>query len=201
MNQAKQFNPIPWAVSIGIIVLCVAAAVSITGSCQPARFEFFQLMKTELGGCSRKDVMPSNKSLAQTSSSDPAVSEDNQDESNSIVNLDADVLTDSAENAPPEPLVPIDISQVKVGEVYYLTNKIHPNLFNAPLHGNKPRWGRVAPVIGALEADKVFSVTDKVSTFSGYKWLKIKAVSRASEQIEGWLPWGAKETPVIKSDS
>jgi hypothetical protein len=65
MNQPKQFNPVLWAVSVGIVFLCVAAAYSISLSCQPAKFEFFKLLKTELGGCSQSEVSPSNVPTTQ----------------------------------------------------------------------------------------------------------------------------------------
>ena len=222
-NKNSAFNPIPWALSIGILLLSGAAAYAMTQSCQPASFELLQFVKTEFGGCQRNDVMPAFNhqspsvplelalSAAKDENADPAITpteffDDRQakEQGNTEVVKPADLKADDFKPLDFKPVVlnPVDLKTVDfknivAGNQYYLSNKITPAKFNAPLHQDQPSWGRVAPIFADLSPNQLFTVQQKVTTFSGFKWLSIEIISKANTKVNGWLPWGAIETPVI----
>lgn len=93
---------------------------------------------------------------------------------------------------------PLDISEIVLGETYMIVPPAS-GFINAPIHETKPGL-YLSKIIGELEPYEKFRVLDKWKTpVKGYNWLQVEHQVDGEVQT-GWLPWGLRETPIVKAN-
>lgn len=202
MPDEKQHGPIAWAISFGIVVLCSAAAFSISSNCRPVSIEIFKAIKSNLGNCTAKDLT----AAVDTQKAD-ALDIDRQILS---ARVNSEIRRPMSIGSAERPTISTGLSRtntvnfdgITVGSVYVLTDKLNPGAFNAPLHSDKPSFGKMAPVVGKLTPGVPFEVVRKLETsLFRYKWVGIQLKTGRSSATTLWLPWGQQETPFVPVDT
>jgi hypothetical protein len=56
LKSDSPFNPIPWGVAIGIVIIAFAVAQRPLSACEPTSFEVFRFFKLNYGGCNKSQV-------------------------------------------------------------------------------------------------------------------------------------------------
>lgn len=91
---------------------------------------------------------------------------------------------------------PLNINEIVTGSSYMIVPPAS-GFINAPLHERKPGL-YLSPIIGELKPFEEFIVVGKWKTpIQGYNWLEVEHQVNGNVQT-GWLPWGLRETPIVK---